>query len=40
MNQPNYFENGDGTYYEFEFSKPTDGNEFIDNFDFYNKSKW
>ena len=40
MNQTNYFQNGDGTYYEFEFSKPTDGDEFLDNFDFYNKSKW
>ena len=39
-NQPGYFERGDGSYYEFEFSKPTEGNGNLEIFDFYNESKW
>ena len=39
-NQPDYFENGDGTYYEFEFSKPTEGNSNLEIFDFFNEMKF
>lgn len=39
-NQPDYFERGDGSYYEFEFTKPTEGDKLPDNLNFYNDSEW